>query len=150
MIFNKCRNIRPQLIKLLQYLFPTSEKEIFVLRIRHNHFLIIICWRWRLQLNFSSFSFYFCAFDHRWRSDVSLNWPTTPTKIKNSNSKKRLIGTEIIKKKQEGEGENVNKKKMSGSTHHPIPEFRDVSDHFWGPGQVVNGSHEIIRPKPRR
>lgn len=40
---------------------------------------------------------------------------------------------------------------MSGGTHHPIPEFRDA-DHFWGPGlsQVVNGSHEIIRPKPRR
>lgn len=38
-----------------------------------------------------------------------------------------------------------------GGTHHPIPEFRDA-DHFWGPGlsQVVNGSHEIIRPKPRR
>ncbi|KZS09003.1 Uncharacterized protein APZ42_026746 [Daphnia magna] len=37
-----------------------------------------------------------------------------------------------------------------GGTHHPIPEFRDA-DHFWGPGlsQVVNGSHEIIRPKPR-
>lgn len=40
---------------------------------------------------------------------------------------------------------------MSGGTHHPIPEFRDA-DHFWGSGlnQVINGSHEIIRPKPRR
>ena len=37
-----------------------------------------------------------------------------------------------------------------GGTHHPIPEFRDA-DHFWGSGlSQVNGSHEIIRPKPRR
>ncbi|RZF48665.1 hypothetical protein LSTR_LSTR010755 [Laodelphax striatellus] len=33
-------------------------------------------------------------------------------------------------------------------THpHPVPEFRDATDHYRSP---IEGSHEILRPKPRR
>lgn len=32
---------------------------------------------------------------------------------------------------------------------HPMPEFRDV-DHYRNPVGIVEGSHEIVRPKPRR
>lgn len=32
---------------------------------------------------------------------------------------------------------------------HPMPEFRDA-DHYRSPVGLVEGSHEIVRPKPRR
>ncbi|XP_046672135.1 ankyrin repeat and BTB/POZ domain-containing protein 2-like [Homalodisca vitripennis] len=32
---------------------------------------------------------------------------------------------------------------------HPMPEFRDA-DHYRSPAGLVEGSHEIVRPKPRR
>ncbi len=65
-----------------------------------------------------------------------------------------LFGLQVDRSEwEERRGEERNRErereKMSAGTHHPIAEFRDA-DHFWGPGQVVNGSHEIIRPKPRR
>ncbi|KAG8332952.1 hypothetical protein J6590_012721 [Homalodisca vitripennis] len=31
---------------------------------------------------------------------------------------------------------------------HPMPEFRDA-DHYRSPAGLVEGSHEIVRPKPR-